>query len=66
MKIAPPALGELRPATELTERARRALLLRDSVEGLSFERDALEGVEGEPAGLFALPLHALPPGAGNG
>ena len=47
MKIAPPTLGETRPGSELTERARRALLLRDSVEGLAFARDALEDVEGE-------------------
>ena len=47
IKIAPPTLGETRPGSELTERARRALLLRDSVEGLAFARDALEDVEGE-------------------
>ena len=47
MKIAPPTLGETRPGSELTERARRALLLRDSVEGLAFARDTLEDVEGE-------------------
>ena len=47
MKIAPPTLGETRPGSELTERARRALLLHDSVEGLAFARDAQEDVEGE-------------------
>ena len=47
MKIIPLDLAEITPATELAERARRAMLLHDDVEGRAFAHEALEDIEGE-------------------
>lgn len=47
MKLLPPELGEVIASTELSERARRAVLLGDDVEGRIFEREELLDVAGD-------------------
>lgn len=47
MKLLQPELGEMIASSDLNERARRAMLLNDDVEGRSFEHDELTDAAGD-------------------